>query len=251
MASLDLLQRILEPLPIRGKGRLANFLLAGNPRHLACHPVRGATVILESQQYAERWMWAGACERQLVAHMKKKLGKGMTVLDLGANIGYFSVIAAALVGPRGHLHAFEPIPGNFKRLQENLRPFPWANLHPYAVGNAAQELTMYYSDRKAGWAGVHDLPSRNSSTTVQMTRLDDWLTSHPLDRIDFIKLDIEGSELDALLGARHMLHHFHPAVVAEAGPNHRHQQMWELLTAEGYCCRIFNDDCILAEFGSR
>lgn len=249
MGYLDILQRALEPLPIRGKGRFADFMLSRKQREIACHPVRGATVFLESGQYAERWMWAGAYERQLVALLKRTLRPGMTVFDLGANIGYFSVIAAALVGSKGRVHSFEPMPHNFERLRRNLQPFPWATLHNCAVGNVAKEVAFYFSDKESGWAGVHDLPSRNSRTTAQMIRLDDWLASHPVERIDFIKLDIEGSELNALRGATQLLRRFHPTVVTEAGPNHNHEKMWSFFTDEGYRCRMFNDDCILAEFG--
>lgn len=138
MGYLDILQRALEPLPIRGKGRFADFMLSRKQQEIACHPVRGATVFLESGQYAERWMWAGAYERQLVAFLKSFLRPGMTVFDLGANIGYFSVIAAALVGSKGRVHSFEPMPHNFERLRRNLQPFPWATLHNCAVGNVSR-----------------------------------------------------------------------------------------------------------------
>jgi FkbM family methyltransferase len=89
--------------------------------------------------------------------MKRMLKPGMNVLDLGANIGYFSVIAAALVGEHGEVHAFEPMPQNLIRLRKNLEPFSWAMTHQYAVANITGEIPIHCSDKEAGWAsyGMH------------------------------------------------------------------------------------------------
>jgi FkbM family methyltransferase len=139
-------------------------------------------------------MWAGAYEPELVSLLKKTLKPGMTVLDLGANIGYFSVIAAALVGENGQVHAFEPMPQNLGRLRKNLAPFLWATVHPYAVGNVMGEVAIHYNEKEAGWASIHDqhrLGNLPCNSVVSAIRLDDWLQSISINRIDFIKLDIE------------------------------------------------------------
>ena len=125
----------------------------------------------------------------------------MTVLDLGANIGYFSVIAAALVKESGQVHAFEPMPQNLTYLRRNLAPFRWAMAQPYAVGNVTGEVPIHYSDKEAGWAsiqGQHGLGNLPCNSVVSAIRLDDWLQSISINRIDFIKLDIEGSEFGCL-----------------------------------------------------
>src|SRR5215469_12469586 len=101
MNYLSVLQRVLEPVPIRGKGRIAELILSHMNGEVDCHPLPGVTVSLRTNQRIERWMWAGAYEPELVSLLKRTLKPGMTVLDLGANIGYFSVIAAALVSDDG------------------------------------------------------------------------------------------------------------------------------------------------------
>lgn len=242
------LQSVLERLPIRGKGRFADAVLSNISGEFECHPLPGVTVSVRANQQIERWMWAGAYETELVSLLKKTLKPGMTFLDLGANIGYFSVIAAALVRDNGHVHAFEPMPQNLVRLRKNLAPFHWAMAQPYAVGNVSGEVPIHYSDKEAGWASIHDqhgLGNLPCNSTVSVIRLDDWLQSNPVNRLDFIKLDIEGSELDALLGARRMLSHFHPTIVAETKFGWNHDEIRQLLNATGYEGRPFHGDSIL------
>lgn len=243
------LQSVLERLPIRGKGRLADAVLSNINGEFECHPLPGVTVSVRANQQIERWMWAGAYEKELVSLLKKTLKPGMTFLDLGANIGYFSVIAAALVKHKGHVHAFEPLPQNLARLRKNLAPFHWATAQPYAVGNASGEVPIHYSEKEAGWASIHNqhgLGNLPCNSTVGVLRLDDWLQSNSMNRLDFIKMDIEGSELDALLGAQRTLNQFRPTIVAETKFGWNYNEIRQLLGATGYECRPFHGDSILA-----
>jgi FkbM family methyltransferase len=248
MNYLTVLQGVLERLPIRGRGRIADAVLSNVSGEFDCHPLPGVTISVRANQRIERWMWAGAYEPELVSLLKKTLKHGMTFLDLGANIGYFSVIAAALVSETGQVHAFEPMPQNLVRLRKNLEPFHWATAHPYAVGKVTGQVLIHYSDKEAGWASIHDqhpLGNLPCNSAVSVIRLDDWLQSNSVNRIDFIKLDIEGSELDALLGAHRALAHFHPTIVAETKCGWNHDEILELLNAQGYECRSFCGDSIL------
>jgi FkbM family methyltransferase len=192
-------------------------------------------------------MWAGAYEPKLVTLLKTTLKPGMTFLDLGANIGYFSVIAARLVGDQGHVHAFEPMHESFVRLQRNLQPFHWASPHECAVGNVTGDVPITYSMEESGWATIHEQHRPGSqSSVVNVIRLDDWLKANPLDRVDFMKLDIEGSVVDALLGARELIGRFLPSLIAETKEGWHYDEICEMLIPKGYKCRSFQDDCILA-----
>jgi FkbM family methyltransferase len=159
------------------------------------------------------------------------------------------VIAAALVKDSGQVHAFEPMPQNVACLRRNLAQFRWAVAQPYAVGNVTGEVPIHYSEKEAGWASIHDqhgLGNLPCNSTVSVLRLDDWLQSNSVNRLDFIKMDIEGSELDALLGARRMLSQFHPTIVAETKFGWNYNEIRQLLDAIGYECRPFHADSILA-----
>src|ERR1700730_8339593 len=216
MRFLNILQRAIEPLPVRGKGRLAEaiFRHVRSPE-LECHPLPGITVSLRANQRIERWMWAGAYERELVQLMKRTLKSGMTVLDVGANIGYLSALASGLVGNKGQVHAFEPMPQNVSRLRQNLSAFRWAHLYPYAVGEASGKARIYFNESEAGWASLLVSDDLGGRADVDVIRLDDWVRVQAIDRIDLVKMDIEGGEFRALRGAQEMLSRFRPIVVAE------------------------------------
>jgi FkbM family methyltransferase len=248
MHFLNILQRTIEPLPIPGKGRLAEAILRHvRSREVECHPLPGITVSLRPNQRIERWMWAGAYERELVQLMKRTLKSGMTVLDVGANIGYFSALASGLVGSSGQVHAFEPMPKNLSRLRQNLSVFRWAHTFPYAVGDATGTAVIHFNESEDGWASLlsgHDLERR---ADINVIRLDDWIHHHAINRIDFMKIDIEGGEFRALQGAQEILSRFRPVIVAElnavclARDHRKPEDVVVLLRSLGYGCSPFKD----------
>jgi hypothetical protein len=145
---LNLFQRALGPLPARGKGRVSELIFRVLPIEEAeCHPLANVTVFVRPDKWIERLMWAGAYERELVDLFKRVLKPGMALLDVGANVGYFSALAAGLVGAKGQVHAFEPELACFARLERNLVAFPWAHAHCNAVGDRAGEARFYFSEK--------------------------------------------------------------------------------------------------------
>jgi len=190
-------------------------------------------------------MWAGAYERELVDWMKRTLKPGMTVLDVGANIGYFSAIAAGLTGDKGQVHAFEPVPQTFSRLQKNLSAFGWAHPYPFAVGDTSGMHAIYRNKSEEGWSSLLHNSDLEPSGEVETIRLDDWARERKIERIDFIKMDIEGSEFRALAGAREVLSKFKPTIAAElnadclARDGRTPADVLGLLGAAGYECFPF------------
>ena len=248
---LNTLQRVLEPLPLRGKGRFSKVLFRFlRAEEAECHPLPGVTVHVRPDKWIERLMWAGAYERELVDLFKRVLKPGMTVLDLGANIGYFSVLAAGLVGKSGQVHSFEPAPTCFTQLGRNLAAFPWAHVYPAAVGDAPGTACFHFSDKanETGWGSLlsgEDAPTRE--TTVPVVRLDDWAREQAVRRVDFIKMDIEGGEFRALQGAAELLSRYRPVLVAElnsvclARDNRKPDDVLAQLRTAGYDNFAFND----------
>jgi FkbM family methyltransferase len=247
---LSVVQRVLEPMPLRGKGRLANLLLEGKETEVTCHPLPGLTIRLNTQERIERLMWAGAYERSLVRALKFVLKPGMVFLDLGANIGYFSAIAAALIGPTGKVFAFEPSPACFIRLQHNLRCFQQAVLYNCAASDENGQCWFHFQAKENGWGSLfndHDLTERIQVSTL---RLDDWARDAAIERLDFLKIDIEGGEYAALHGAQTLLRRFQPIVIAELNSvclsrdQRTPDDVLHLLCEAGYRCRRTADGVI-------
>jgi FkbM family methyltransferase len=248
MRCLNVFQKILEFLPIRGKGRLADIILQSHrPDELECHPLRDVTVFLNPGQRIERWMWAGAYERDLVALFKSALKPGMTVLDVGANIGYFSAIAAGLVGSEGSVHAFEPTPECFARLQRNLSSFPWSHAYPCAVGDTTGAATIHFNERELGWGSLLSDNDLTHAVDVPLISLDDSMLREGISSAHFIKMDVEGGEYRALQGAARILHDLRPIIAAELNSvclsrdHHTPQDVVQLLQSAEYQTFSFND----------
>ena len=222
---LSLVQRALEPLPVRGKGRLAEQILRRTKVDvLSCHPLSGMKVQLRRSQRIERLMWAGAYEREVLALMKRVLKPSMTVMDIGANIGYIAAIAAALVGAGGEVHAFEPNPSCYPSLVQNLNPFPHAYAHQMAISDTQGTLPLYLGGNEDGWGSLLESCAfergpepRDERRVVQVevTSIDDFVSRSIARRVDLIKIDVEGNELHALRGARQTIERNHPVIIAE------------------------------------
>jgi len=137
------------------------------------------------------------------ALFKKEIKSGQTVLDIGANIGYYTLIAAKLVGPRGRVYAFEPDPDNFSLLKKNFESNGYANVIPVnlAVSDTTKTARLFLNKTNKGDHRLYDSQDNRSSISVQTIKLDDFFKK--LDKkINFIKMDIQGSEAGALEGLK-------------------------------------------------
>ncbi len=137
------------------------------------------------------------------------LQPGMTVVDIGAHGGYFSLIGASRVGAAGKVYAFEPYPASFEELQRNIDLNGYKNIQ--AVRKAVSDRTGVHkllvnpkgSDRHSLYAGESSW--ERNSPEVETTRLDDFLEGCKWPRVDLIKMDIEGAEPAALAGMKQTL----------------------------------------------
>ena len=152
------------------------------------------------------------------------LEAGSHCVDLGANIGPFTLQMAAQVGPSGAVYAFEPFPKNFRLLQRNIEingMHGWVKAFPYAVHSAPGKIRLFFdyttqSDYWAVFASTQEQPPSFDSIEVEQVRLDDIIPEG--EKIDFIKMDIEGSELAAVQGMRRILTTWRPRMAFEFNP---------------------------------
>lgn len=132
--------------------------------------------------------------------VKKEIKKGYVVLDIGANIGYYTLIFAKRVGESGKVFAFEPDPDNFALLKKNIEVNGYRNviLVECAVSNKTGKVKLYLSEDSAR-DRIYDSHDNRKSIEIESIRLDDYFANYN-GRIDFVKMDIEGAEGGAMQG---------------------------------------------------
>jgi len=147
----------------------------------------------------------GTCEPNTQTALKAMLREGMVFYDVGANVGYFSVIAARLVGPHGKVICFEPLPENTRRIEHNAAMNGFDNIRAIevALGNIDGESSFWLSEQLS-WgklASAGKQPNRTIGTAaVSVRRLDAMVAEEGLAPPEVIKIDVEGAEVDALFG---------------------------------------------------
>lgn len=145
-------------------------------------------------------------EPEIKAAVQRLVREGDTAVDIGANIGYFSALLARAVGPAGVVHAIEPEPGNHALLAHNmhLNGFRHVRLHALALGAQEGVAELHTSVSNNGMHRLYNsVCCSGPAVQVPVQRLDDLLADLPA--VDFIKIDIEGYELQALQGAQALL----------------------------------------------
>lgn len=143
----------------------------------------------------------GVHEEFKTEFVKKEISKGDVVLDIGANIGYYTLIFAKLVGEEGKVFAFEPDPDNFALLKKNIEINGYRNviLIPKAVSNETGKTKLFLCEDNKGDHRIYDPHDGRKSIEVEVIRLDDYYKSYN-GKIDFIKMDIQGAEGGAIQG---------------------------------------------------
>jgi FkbM family methyltransferase len=156
----------------------------------------------------------------------RSIRPGARVWDIGANLGFFSLLAARLAGPEGHVVAWEPVPANAAavRLNAKLNGFaPLIEVREEAVSSRAGHAPLHVV-ADASWSHLADRGEHRltrETVDVPTVVLDDLVAAGEVDPPDFLKIDVEGSEVDVLRGARAVLAAHRPLVVCELHETNR------------------------------
>src|SRR5271170_2929672 len=150
----------------------------------------------------------------------KNLRSGMVFLDIGAHHGIYSIVAAKRLGTNGTVVAFEPALREFRRLRLHLRlnRMHWVRSEPVAIGAAASTRRFFQVIEGDSTRGGLQPPATHdevAETSVETVSLDDYVSRFPLKRVDIVKLDVEGGELEVLQGASNVLTTFRPVFICE------------------------------------
>jgi FkbM family methyltransferase len=186
----------------------------------------GASVAVDLRTPHGRRLFAyGFCEPAARA-MRSLLRPGDVMIDAGANIGLFTVLAATRVGPRGRVIACEPSPATMELLRDNVgrNGFDWVELQEVALADEPGRLEMHVFEPGSGFSSFAPAETSGSSRIeVPVTTLDE-VACEFLDRARLVKLDVEGAELRALRGAQALFMRARPDFIVELEPEHLERQ---------------------------
>ena len=177
------------------------------PKRIKLH--FGAQWLLEGSALDQNLL-AGEFETSEMRFVERFLKDGMTVLDIGAHHGLYTLLASRLVGQKGKVIAFEPSPRERLRLERHLRLNRCGNVRVegVALDQSPGESDLFLVEGSEDYCNSLRPPAVLAKTTkvsVKVITLDEYLSREPVLKVDFIKLDVEGAELGVLKGAKHLL----------------------------------------------
>ncbi|HUP19309.1 MAG TPA: FkbM family methyltransferase [Gemmatimonadota bacterium] len=212
------LKRLLTPVTLRVRG--------GPLKGLRWSPASGSRFV------------RGDYESYNVPAFLEAVNRGEVVYDVGAHVGYFTAIASLRVGPAGRVVAFEPRPVNLGLLRRHVEANRLENVTVVDAGVGRESGEAHFEEGTGSGTGKI---SRTGRLTVRVVRLDDVVGQEGFPPPDFIKIDVEGGELDVLEGARHLLERGRPRLlVGIHGPEMR-RECTALLEELGYELRTLRE----------
>lgn len=148
----------------------------------------------------------GIYEELTTNTVKEEVKEGFIVLDIGANIGYYTLLFSKLVGKEGKVFAFEPDPANFSLLKDNLLLNNCTNVISEQKGVADKNCKgkLYLGKNSSGGHQIFDFGEKRNFLEIELIRLDDYFKDFTKN-IDFIKMDVEAAEILALKGMEEIL----------------------------------------------
>jgi FkbM family methyltransferase len=171
--------------------------------------------VLNPGDYGEGHLfWVGSYDIWERYHIERLLPKGSVMFDVGTNFGLYALTLAHQLGPTVTIHCFEPNPITYVRLKRNMSLNHMRNLHPHQLGLGDWEgaARIVGNDTNSGAASL----AEGQGTLI--TTLDRFCEEHGIQRLDFLKVDIEGFEPRLLKGGRRSLERFKPMMQIELNP---------------------------------
>ena len=150
----------------------------------------------------------------------EELSENMNCVDIGSNIGYYVLLENMKIGKNGKIWAIEPSPENFSTLKENIELQNGENIKAFnfAIGDKNGEIEFVIS-KKSNWSKVksenESVDSENKVINVPLKTLDSFAKENNLERVNLLRMDVEGYENKIILGATQFLNQFKPTIMLE------------------------------------
>lgn len=195
------------------------------PKNLIMTEAQGFKIWLDPKDdgVTPHLLLRGVFEEHETKLFKTLIKSGMVVIDIGANIGYYTLMASRLVGPKGRVIAFEPEPHNYELLERNVKANGLNNvmLHKKAVADKSGAIELFVDSQNYSnpTIGKNRFGERAHKISVESITLDEFVVKE-LDgaNIDFIKIDVEGAEGHIIKGAQNVLTRQRPIITMEFWP---------------------------------
>lgn len=202
--------------------------------------------ILQGRLKGRKWIagssnhgcWLGSYEYDKQKLFVKTIKEGSVVYDIGAHVGFYTLLASVLVGPRGKVIAFEPLPRNIRYLKEHVRLNRCDNV---LIVEAAVGDESGIASFEEGTNSYTSHLSSKGCIKVRTVNLDDLVLSGEIPLPDYMKIDVEGAELSVLSGAKSILSNYHPTIFLATHGIEVHQQCCQFLKSIGYDLQSINE----------
>ncbi len=196
-----------------------------------------------SEHMQSRIFWLGFYNESIVSFLNNFLQPGMTVIDVGANIGEITLVAAKRVTPTGKIISFEPVTTINSLLEKNLQKnnISWVTTVKQGLADKNGDAIIFTSSNddtnnleNIGLGTIYPMGERKVPIeTISISTMDKYLEEFPIEKLDLIKIDIEGAEIPCLLGAIKTIIKFRPHIILETQE--------ETYTAAGYTPKYLLD----------
>ena len=175
--------------------------------------------------------WLGSYEYNKRIIFEKLVKEGSIVFDIGANVGFYTLLASVLVGPKGRVFAFEPVKRNFFFLKKHLLLNHIVNVSVIKAAVGDSSGTCFFDESSSSGEGHISTKGR---IQVKLVNLDNLISKGEIPFPNYIKIDVEGAEMQVLSGARSMLKEIHPTIFLATHGRDIHSRCCNYLTCLGY-----------------
>ena len=202
-------------------------------------PVQTQMPIMQGRLKGKKWIvgssshgcWLGSYEYGKQRLFERTIAPGSVVFDLGGHVGFYTLLASELVGHKGQVFVFEPVPRNLLYLREHLRLNQVSNVT--VIESAVSDKSGAVAFDEGLNSSMGHIAS-HGRLQVKTVALDELVSKGEIPVPDYMKIDIEGAELLALVGSKSMLAKSHPTLFLATHGSRVHQECCRLLQSLGY-----------------
>jgi FkbM family methyltransferase len=211
-------------------------------------PRKAVLPILQGPLRGKRWIagssdhgcWLGSYEAKKQHAFSDAIHTGDIIWDIGAHVGFYTLLAAVRAGPQGKVVAFEPFPANIDYLRRHLRLNKLDNVKVIEAAVSDSQRTMLF---KTGASTTQGQISEEGEFEVRTVRLDDLLANRTVPAPNVIKIDIEGAEACALRGAQNTIATYRPLIFLATHGSEIRRDCRQLLASFGYHLESISGKC--------